>query len=130
MRRTEPDTDLAVVAAEMKAAAKANPTNLLGMSPADIVAAGFPAALRRKVVIYGHDYIVQFSHDTLSSNKEMVHLSCSQESLQMPGPDIQDVLRKFFFDDYDRSRAITGVVVFPGMLGSHVLHMGYIRSKS
>lgn len=118
------DSEIELLAVEMKANAEANPVKREQMLRLD-----FPQDLKRKITIDDTEYHVQYSIDELGPDKEMVHLSCSQRSMVIPDENIQHILRKAFFSG-ERPRAITDVVVFPGMLGSHVLHMGYIRHKS
>jgi hypothetical protein len=118
--------EILTLAAEMKEQARLHPLSRQHIM-SGILAAKFPPELRRTLTIDGVEYRVHFSHDELSTEKELVHLSCSQQNAQRPDEKVQEILRKAFFSEKDEN-ALGDVVIFPSMTVG-VLHMGYVREK-
>ena len=116
-------TNLESLACEMKREAENFPITRQRMVEG-LAGTAFPSQLRRRIDIEGQLYQLQFTHDELSDEKELIHLSFSRDDKQIPDENIRELLRRTFFTGQGN------VITFPGPLGSHIIHIAYIREKS
>lgn len=112
-------TDLKMLADEMKATADQNRISK------QLIIEGylFPDNLRQRIQLGESKYIVQFSYDELSDNKEMGHLSFSRHDMEQPS-ELEILMFQEAFFGHDK------VVQFPGIIGRHVVHLGHITAKT
>ncbi len=112
-------TDLQTLADEMKATADQNRISKQRIMEGYV----FPDILRQRIELGEVRYILQFSYDELSDQKEMGHLSFSRLDMQEPS-DLEVLTFQEAFFGHEK------VVQFPGVIGRHVIHLGKITAKT
>jgi len=121
-------TELESLIASMKAKAEANPCDprKVGEALAEGRIPPFPDQLRGFIDLEGMLHQLQFTHDHLSDDKVMLHLSVARADQQQISDGVKQQLVQGFFGDEP-------TVEFPGnsMIGrGYVLHIGVIRFKT
>jgi len=128
--------EIEAVAEEMKAVAAANPMDMQAMTKG-IASLQFPAEMSRHVMMNGHKWRVQFSHDQMPTGKTLAHLSFLREDNAVPGDEDRARFRRAFFGEDSKitknsnmillgmaQLAPNEIILIPSTRGPYVVQMG------